>query len=159
MMTVITHKRRKSRLTEMIDKPGGISIGLALRQAQANIDERRTPSLEAVTEMITALLAKEPPKSLEDNFDRLVEVYRSTNAIIDVASPFGLDELCAAADHLCNLVDAAPTDTLFDWRIVTVHAQTMQMLLHLPADADEARQTVLASLQKVQKRKIPAAKD
>lgn len=158
-MTVITHKRRKSRLAEMIDKPGGISIGVALRQAQANIDERRKPSLEAVTEMITSLLAIEPPTSLEENFDQLVEVYRGTNAIIDVASPFSLNDLCEAAGHLCNLVDAAPAGKLFDWRIVTVHAQAMQMLMQLPADADEARQTVLASLQKVQKRKIPASKD
>jgi hypothetical protein len=158
-MTVITHKRRKSRLAEMIDKPGGISIGVALRQAQANIDERRAPSLDAVAEMIGSLLTVEPPTSLEDNFERLIEVYRSTNAIIDVASPFGLNDLCEAAGHLCNLVDAAPTGKLFDWRIVTVHAQAMQMLLHLPADADEARQTVLASLQKVQKRKIPPPTD
>lgn len=158
-MTVITHKRRQSRLAEMIDKPGGISIGLALRQAQANIDERREPSLEAVAEMITSLLAVEPPTSLEENFERLIDVYRGSNAIIDVGSPFRLDDLCEAASNLCNLVDAAPAGELFDWRIVTVHAQAMQMLLRLPEDADEARQTVLASLQKVQKLKNSAPKD
>lgn len=157
-MTVITHKRRKSRLTEMIDKPGGISIGVALVQAQANIEERRGPCLEAVAEMVKSLLALERPASLEDNFDRLIEVYRSTNSIIDVASPFGLDELCEAASHLCNLVDASPAGELFDWRIVTVHAQAMQMLLRLPDDAEEARQTVLDSLRQVQDRKIPPQK-
>ncbi len=158
-MTVITHKRHKSRLTEMIDKPGGISIGVALSQAQANIEERRAPSLEAVAEMLQTLLALEPPTSLEDNFDRLLEVYRGTNAIIDVVSPFGLIEVCEAGAHLCNLVDAAPAGEMFDWRIVTVHAQAMQMLLRLPDDADEDRRTVLASLQKVQKPHGPSLDD
>jgi len=157
-MTVITHKRRKSRLTDMIDKPGGISIGVALVQAQANIEERRVPSLEAVAEMIRSLLAIEQPASLEDNFDRLIEVYRGSNAIIDVASPFGLDELCEAAGNLCNLVDASPAGEMFDWRIVTVHAQAMQMLIRLPEDADEARRTVLDSLQQVQERRISPQK-
>ena len=150
-MTVITHKRRKSRLTEMIDKPGGISIGAALVQAQANIEERRAPSLEALAGMIKALLAIPRPTSLEDNFNRLIEVYRGSNAIIDIASPFGLNQLCEAASHLCNLVDAAPAGELFDWRIVTVHAQAMQMLLRLPDDAEVERRTVLAGLQTVRK--------
>ncbi|WP_339928924.1 chemotaxis protein CheE [uncultured Brevundimonas sp.] len=158
-MTVITHKRRKSRLTEMIDKPGGISIGVALSQAEANIEERRGSSVEAVAEMVKSLLAIEQPTSLEDNFERLIEVYRGSNAIIDVASPFGLNELCEAASHLCNLVDAAPAGELFDWRIVTVHAQAMQMLLRLPEDAAEARATVLAGLQQVKERNSPTPKD
>jgi len=157
-MTVITHKRRKSRLTDMIDKPGGISVGVALVQAQANIEERRGPSLEAVAEMVKSLLAIERPTSLEDNFERLIEVYRGSNGIIDVASPFGLDELCEAASNLCNLVDASPAGELFDWRIVTVHARAMQMLMRLPEGADEARRTVLDSLQQVQGRRIPAQK-
>lgn len=158
MTTVITHKRRTSRLTDMIDKPGGISIGVALIQAQANIEERRAPSLEAVSGMIRDLLALKRPASLEDNFDRLIAVYRGSNAIIDVASPFGLDALCEAAGNLCNLVDASPAGEMFDWRIVTVHAQAMQMLMRLPDDADEARRTVLGSLQKVQDRKVPTQK-
>lgn len=157
-MTVITHNRRRSRLAEMIDKPGGISIGVALSQAQANIDERRAPSLNAVTEMIQDLLAIACPTSLEDNFERLVEAYRGTNAIIDVAGPFDLGDLCEAAGHLCNLIDAAPAGELFDWRIVTVHAQAMQMLMRLPENANEARRTVLDSLQQVQERRIPTQK-
>lgn len=157
-MTAITHNRHRSRLTEMIDKPGGISVGVALSQARANIEARRDPCLEAVAGMIKALLAIERPTSLEENFDRLMEVYRGTYAIIDIASPFDLGQLCAAAGHLCNLVDAASAGELFDWRIVTVHAQAMQMLLQLPADALEARETVVASLKMVQERNIPLAK-
>lgn len=154
-MTAITHNRNRSRLTEMIDKPGGISVGVALSQARANIEERRVPCLEAVAGMIKTLLAIQPPTSLEENFDRLMAVYSGAYAIIDIASPFDLADLCAAAGHLCNLVDAASAGELFDWRIVTVHGQAMQMLLQLPEEATEARQIVVASLKKVQERNIP----
>ena len=34
-MTVITHTQRKSRLAEMLDRPGGVSVGVALAQARA----------------------------------------------------------------------------------------------------------------------------
>ena len=36
-MTVITHVQRRSRLAEMVDRPGGVSVGVALAQAQANL--------------------------------------------------------------------------------------------------------------------------
>lgn len=158
MTTVITRNRRKSRLTELIDKPGGISIGVALQQAQTNIEERRGSSLETIAGMISALLTVERPTSLEDNFDQLIAVYRASNGIIDVASPFGLNALCEAAGNLCRLVDASPAGEMFDWRIVTVHAQAMQMLMRLPDDAEAARRTVLGSLQQVQDRNVPTPK-
>ena len=37
-MTVITHPRRKSNLATMIDSAGGLSIGVALAQARANLE-------------------------------------------------------------------------------------------------------------------------
>ena len=36
-MTVITHARRKSRLATMIDAAGGITVGVALARARANV--------------------------------------------------------------------------------------------------------------------------
>ena len=46
-------------------------------------------------------------------------------------------------------------DKPFDWRIVTVHAQALRLLLTLPVDAAEARTQVLASLKDVLKAKVP----
>ena len=56
---------------------------------------------------------------------------------------------------LCDLIDAAPAGRLFDWRIVTVHAQAMQLILSLPPEAADVRREILASLGQVLAKKIP----
>ena len=53
-------------------------------------------------------------------------------------------------------IDAAPRDGGFDWRIPTVHAQAMKLLLALPGDATEARQAIVDNLREVLRRKLGA---
>ena len=77
--------------------------------------------------------------------------------VIDAAGPFELNDLCAAAANLCDLIDAAPEGRSFDWRVVTVHAQALRLLLTLPAEAADARAKVLDSLKDVLKAKVPGA--
>jgi hypothetical protein len=151
-MTVITHNRGPSRLGDMIDKPGGISVGVALIQARANVLDLLEPGLAVIDGHIRTLLEIPPPTTVEETFERLILVYREATAVIDVAGPFELGDLCAAAANLCNIVDAAAAGQPFDWRIVTVHGQAMQMLLRLTDDAEEARRTVLDRLEVFQTR-------
>ncbi|KDP93587.1 hypothetical protein ER13_17930 [Brevundimonas sp. EAKA] len=60
-MTVITHVQRKSRLAEMVDRPGGVSVGVALAQAKANLDGLKDQALAIISENIGALLAHPTP--------------------------------------------------------------------------------------------------
>ncbi len=154
-MTVITHARLRSNLSKMIDSPGGVSVGAALSQARANIEARRAEAMAMVEVQIAALEAVAPPASLEDQVFRLNEAYRAANAVIDAASPFELVDLCSAASGLCDLIDGAPTDQTFDWRIVTVHARSLRLLQTLPLEETAARATVLDSLKMVSDRKLP----
>jgi hypothetical protein len=155
-MTVITHNRRRSRLSTLIDQPGGISAGVALAQAKANLAELEARSLAVIEEQIAALAALRPAASLDETSRVLDQAYDRSSAVIDAAGPFDLNDLCAAATNLCDLIDAAPEDKPFDWRIVTVHAQAMRLLLSLPVDAVDTRTQVLASLKDVLKAKVPA---
>ena len=82
---------------------------------------------------------------------------RMGRAVIDAAGPFELNDLCAAAANLCDLIDAAPEGRPFDWRVVTVHAQALRLLLTLPSEAADARAKVLDSLKDVLKAKVPGA--
>lgn len=152
-MTVITHNRRRSRLSTLIDQPGGVSAGVALAQAKANLAEMEERSRAIIEEQVAALAALQP--SIQDASRILDQVYDHSSAVIDAAGPFELKDLCAAAANLCDLIDAAPEDKPFDWRIVTVHAQALRLLLTLPAEAAEARTQVLASLKDVLKAKVP----
>lgn len=156
-MTVITHNRRRSRLSTLIDQPGGVSAGVALAQAKANLAEYEARSREVIEEQVAALAALQPPATLADTPRVLDQAYSRSSAVIDAAGPFDLGDLCAAAANLCDLIDAAPDDRPFDWRIVTVHAQALRLLLTLPAEAAEARVQVLASLKDVLKAKAPGA--
>jgi len=101
-----------------------------------------------------------PPSSPDQASAALDQAYARSSAVIDAAGPFEMKDICTAAANLCDLIDAAPEDQTFDWRIVTVHAQALRLLLTLPAEADDARAQVLESLRDVLKAKVPGgAKD
>ncbi|WP_296169710.1 chemotaxis protein CheE [uncultured Brevundimonas sp.] len=153
-MTVITHARRKSNLSQMIDKPGGVSIGVALTQARANIEAKRAEAAGVVDAQIAALEAIAAPTSPAELSVRLEEVYHAANAVIDAASPFELDDLCKGAAGLCDVIDAAQPGQPFDWRIVTVHARSLRLLQTLPVEEIDARNQVLESLRQILLRKV-----
>lgn len=154
-MTVITHNQRKSRLSEMLDRPGGVSVGAALAQARANLDGLQDQARAIIGDNIAVLLAKPDPNLIEPM--RLDLAYSASSQIIDAASPFSMDDLCTAAKGLCDLLDAAPRQGGFDWRIATVHAQAMKLLLALPPEEQAARTAILTNLHEVLKKKLPAA--
>ena len=154
-MTVITHNQRKSRLSEMLDRPGGVSVGTALAQARANLDGLQDQARAIIGDNIAVLLAKPDPNLIEPM--RLDMAYSASSQIIDAASPFSMDDLCTAAKGLCDLLDAAPRQGGFDWRIATVHAQAMKLLLALPPEEQAARTAILTNLHEVLRKKLPAA--
>jgi len=151
-MTVITHMQRRSRLAQIIDQPGGVSVGAALAQAERNLSALKDQALEVIRTNVADLVSGPPAEAPEAV--RLDSTYATAAQIIDAASPFAMDDLCIAARGLCDLVDAAPREGGFDWRIPAAYAQAMKLLLALPADAGEARQTIVDNLNEVLRRKL-----
>jgi hypothetical protein len=145
-MTVITHSRRKSRLARMIDSAGGIAIGVALARARDNIGELRGKALAEVTRHIGELAALQQPTTPDEKAESLRRIYQSANHLIDAASPFGMEEVCAVASSLCDMVDRAAGEDAFDWRILQVHIQSLQLLNTLPAEAVAERAAVSTQL-------------
>lgn len=154
-MTVVLWKPRTSRLSTIIDQPGGLSVGVAMAQARANLDNLFAEAQGIVAERIARLAALRPPAAGEDPILALNEAYEIGRAVIDAAGPFNRDDLCKAAAGLCDLIDAAEQGKPFDWRIVTVHAQALQLILGLPPGADAARTEILANLHQMVARKVP----
>lgn len=154
-MTVITHPRRKSNLARMIDSAGGVSVGVALVQARANIEAMRAQALAIVDAQITALEVLPAPTGPGDGPGRLDEAYRAATALIDAAGPFELFDLCRGAAGLCDLIGAIDPGDPFDWRIVTVHARSLRLLQKLPLEAAAERERILESLREVIERKLP----
>ena len=157
-MVVVLRHERKSRLAAMIDQPGGCSVGVALAQAKANLESLQSKSLGIVADRIAELARLKAPDPSDPEGSRiLAHAYNLSSAIIDAAGPFELYDLCTVAAGLCDLIDGAPRGPGFDWRIVTVHAQSMQLIMSLPPEASETSKQVLDSLKKVLEKKIPAA--
>ncbi|MDP3801715.1 chemotaxis protein CheE [Brevundimonas sp.] len=156
-MTLITHPRRKSNLARMIDSAGGVSVGVALARARANIEAKRAEALTVVESEIAALEAVPAPVGPDDAPARLDEAYRAATGVIDAAGPFDLVDLCRTASSLCDLIGAARPGEAFDWRIVIVHARTMRLLQTLPLEAAEQRARVLHDLGRMVERKLAQA--
>lgn len=154
-MTVITHSRRKSRLSKIIDQAGGFSVGAALTQARANMDALKPRSAAEVADRIAELAALAPTDTADvaETQTALVRAYQVANGVIDAAGPFGMDDVCAVAVGLCDLIDATAAERPFDWRVVPIYARSLQLLLALPEDAD-ARRKVREGLEQMVERKL-----
>ena len=153
-MTVITHARKKSRLARMIDSAGGIAVGVALTRARENIDKLRGKALEEISRHIGDLVAMQQPTTQDQKDESLRRIYQSANHLIDAASPFGMERICTVATSLCDMVDRAAAEQTFDWRILSVHIQSLQLLHALPADATEQRDAVVSQLASMVARKF-----
>ncbi|KAK0332517.1 hypothetical protein LTR94_024531, partial [Friedmanniomyces endolithicus] len=67
----------------MVDRPGGVSVGVALAQAKANLDALKDQAREIIAENIAALLADPDPTAIEPM--RLDLAYAASGQIIDAA--------------------------------------------------------------------------
>src|SRR5690606_24695989 len=107
-MSAVLWQQRKSRLSTMIDQPGGVSVGVALAQARENLGALQARSQVIVAERIAELAAlAAPARDDPDGHRRLAQAYGLSSAIIDAAGPFELHDLCTIAAGLCDLIDAA----------------------------------------------------
>ena len=156
-MTVITHSRKTSRLAKLIESAGGVAVGVALTRARENIGKLRGQALVEVTRHIGDLAALRQPTTEDEKDESLRRIYQSANHLIDAASPFGMERICAVATSLCDMVDRAAAEHAFDWRILQVHIQSLQLLHSLPADATEQRDAVVSQLSSMVAKKFGQA--
>ncbi|MBN8528864.1 MAG: chemotaxis protein CheE [Caulobacterales bacterium] len=148
-MSVVRTIPRKSRLSTLVDQAGGLSVGAAKRRAQANLDVMKPKALEIIGARVEALANLAEPVTPEDALPTRIDAYRLSSEIIDAAGMFEMRDLCAAAKGLCDILDAVSPDDRLDWRIVTVHAQSMRLLMTLADDAQAERAAVTDHLRKV----------
>lgn len=148
-MSVVRTIPRKSRLSTLVDQAGGLSVGMAKRRAQANLDILKPRALEIIGARVEALANLAEPVTPAEALPARIDAYRLSSEIIDAAGMFEMRDLCAAAKGLCDILDATGQDGVLDWRIVTVHAQSMRLLMSLADDAAAERAAVTDHLRKV----------
>lgn len=156
-MTAVTWIMRRSKLSRLVNQPGGVTVAAALAEAAEQTKEFRAEAeriVQAALDELDALLAAPPVQA--DSEAWLDRVYFVATRVSDTAGPFGFEDMCAAAFSLCELADRQKRSRSLDLPPLKVHAAALRLLFSndQPAGAGKA---VLAGLaQVVQKSPKPA---
>jgi len=151
-MSAVMWVMKKSRLSQLIDESGGTTALNALREAERQLAPLRDAAMEALEAGLVELedmTASAPPAGLEGFW--LDEVYRAGGGLLDVAGPFGLDDMCSATYSLCELVDRQKRAERCDPTTVRIHVSSIRLLAR-PDQPKEARQAVLDGLSRLVER-------
>lgn len=151
-MSAVMWVTKKSRLSQLIDESGGTTALNALREAERQLAPLREAAMEAVEACILELedMTLTPPAPGLEGF-WLDEVYRAGGGLLDVAGPFGLEDMCSATYSLCELVDRQKRAERCDPATVRIHVSAIRLLAR-PDQAPEARTAVLDGLTRLVER-------
>jgi len=143
---------RRSRLSKLVNQPGGVTVGKALAEAAVHTEEFRAEAMTVVAAALDELdgVVGAPP-SPDEVPAWLQRVYFLATRISDTAGPFGYEDLCAAAFSLCELADRQQRGRALDLPPLKVHAASLRLLLS-GDQPPEARKAVLAGLSQVVER-------
>jgi hypothetical protein len=156
-MTVVTWIMKKSRLSRLVDSGGGVTVLGALRGAEERIGSMREEALAVVDETLARLesLTRAAPQGPAGPW--LDEIYALSASLLDVAGPFGLEDMCAGAHSLCETADRQKASGRVTLPPIQVHVAALR-LLRQPDEPAASRRQVLEGLEKLLARepRVPA---
>lgn len=145
----VTWVMRRSRLSKLVNQPGGVTVGKALAEAAVQTEEFRAEAMAVVAAALDELDgAVAAPPVAADRQAWLERIYFLATRVSDTAGPFGYEDLCAAAFSLCELADRQQRAPALDLPPLKVHAAALRLLLS-GDQPSAARKAVLAGLSQV----------
>lgn len=150
-MSTVRRFRPENRLARLLKAPGGISIGQAIDNAAALLENIRESCMGALDRKLDVLanMAARPAAPTRDE-----AMYLLANEIFSESGSFGLSELSAAAYSLCTLLDSTETSPRRAGTI-RVHIESMRALRHPDMAGDQAaRAAVLEGLRALTARHV-----
>lgn len=155
-MSAVLWMTRKSRLSQLIDEAGGMTVGTALAEAQNQILPMRETALQAVVEGLgdlEVLVAATPAEGEETAW--LERIYGLAYGLLELAGPFGLEDMCAAAYSLCALADGQKRQGRLNPEPIRVHVAALRLLTQ-NGEGEETRKAVLKGLAHISDRAAKA---
>jgi hypothetical protein len=143
---------QRSRLSQLVDDAGGITVGVALGEAEALTRTLREAALAAVLDGVAALealTAVVPAAAEADAW--LGRVYGLAYQLLELAGPFGLDDMCAAAHSLCALADGQRRLGRLSPEPIALHVAAIRLLVR-EGESAETRKAVLEGLAHISER-------
>jgi len=133
-------------LGTLLNAPGGIRIGDALKQAAANLELIREPCLEELDQRIGQLDALSSEHGAQPDDAVKLEMYQISNDIHAVAGVVALADLSAAAFSLCELIDRLRGKQAWNKPAIDVHIASLHLLR---SSSDEDRTSIVDNLYRL----------
>ena len=130
----------KLALYDILDKPGGVSVEMAMRRADAALEHHREDASKALSLTMQKLDALTIARTLAPD-----QFYERATFVLDIAGIFQ-PPLCRAANSLCDLVQRMQAADRWDWPSIEVHLASMRLLMGKTDDKEPSVQTVLKGL-------------
>jgi hypothetical protein len=116
----------KSRLSELIQKPGGVTFEAAMAGSEAALATKAGPALEHVAAKVAELEQLAERRALDA--EAIEQAYGLASEIVNVTGCLKLPALFAVGYSLCEILDhfrAAP----FSREAFFVHVQALRLIL------------------------------
>ena len=123
---------------------GGISVDVAMKRAELQMDSHRAQAMAALASSVQALEAA----VRAGGAGRPDLIYTLSVDVLDVAGLYH-PTLCRAANSLCDLTQRLEAAARWDWPSVGVHVSAMRLMLDRTGEGDPALQAVLQGLAAV----------
>lgn len=125
-----------SRLSKLVDRPGGLQRQLAIAQAARNVEELRAHFMPVLAELVEQLVDASLDITLDQ--ERLLRLERIANRIITVAGTYGLGSLEEAAKRLCDLLQIFENRQTVMPEILRIHVDAVRLFSPMAAPCDDA---------------------
>lgn len=124
-MSSVTLRTVKSRLSEMIHKPGGVTFEAAIAGSEAELAAKAGPALALMAPKVAELeqLARRPVLDAE----AIEQAYGLAADIVNVTGCLKLPALFAVAYSLCEILDHFRT-AAFSREAFFVHVQALHLI-------------------------------
>jgi hypothetical protein len=116
----------KSRLSELIQKPGGVTFEAAMAASEAALAVKAPPALELVKARVAELEQLSKGRALDA--EGIEQAYGLASEIVNVTGCLKLPALFAVAYSLCEILDHFRT-TPFSREAFVVHVQALRLIL------------------------------
>lgn len=150
-MAAITHFP-KTRLSEMVQRLGGISREDAVANARTELESMRAKSDAVIGESLSALeaIAYKPASREGHSPEQMREILTICDQVVTLAGTFGYGALDKATRSLCDVADGLLQSVRGDAASVMVHAQAMRMVAPgAPPLSAEQAEKMLSELAKI----------
>ncbi len=135
------------RLSDLVHRPGGMTVNEAVSAAEARLDVIRDSSLKELAAMVDHMLSLGEEIATVPSIAAFDALYSASNTVVGVAGVFGLPELGKVAFSLCTLLDRQRSLPAWNMQAIQLHLDSLRVM---SGDEDnERKQAVIKALHQV----------